>query len=282
MRVLILGASGMLGHRLMLDWQQKYDVWGTVRGSASRLPIDIERGHIIEDVDVLRFDSVVEAVEQVAPDVVINCIGIIKQRDEAKQTKLAIEINALFPHRLAHFCHAARTRLILISTDCVFSGQKGNYTESDPTDPLDNYGKTKSLGEVAEIPGCVTIRSSIIGHELGTQYGLIEWFLAQNNPIKGYTRAIYTGFPTKTFAKILDQYVLRSDLEGLWQVSSDPISKYELLHIVKRVYGRTIEIIPDSDVMIDRSLNSMRFRERTGYMPAPWETMIKEMVADAS
>lgn len=283
-KILILGATGMLGHTLLtsLAERRNYDVHATVRSpgkhSARFNPKLIAKIHGSVDAD--DFDSIQRVLTEVKPDIVINCIGIIKQLPIAKDPIVSISLNALFPHRLAEACKSVGARMIHFSTDCVFSGSKGNYTENDPSDADDLYGRTKFLGEVV-YPHCVTLRTSIIGHELKRGSSLIDWFLAQEGTIRGFTKAIYTGFPTVELANIIAQYVIpNKELSGLYQVSSAPISKYDLLRLVAERYGKRIEIEPYDGFHCDRSLDSTRFRKTTGYVPPSWPDMIEEMWRD--
>lgn len=278
--ILILGATGMLGHTLLEQLSQRHDlnlhatvrVNGYLGGIAKNL-----REKIIANVDAENPDSILKSLAEIRPDVVINCIGVIKQLAAAKDPITSLTINSLFPHRLALACKAANSRLIHISTDCVFSGVKGNYTEEDVSDATDLYGRTKFLGEV-DYPHCVTLRTSIIGHELQGCYSLIDWFLSQKGPVNGYTKAIYSGFPTVEMARIIADYVLPNpSLSGLYHVSSAPISKYELLQLVANQYGKKIEIEPYADFHCDRSLDSCRFRQLTGYQPPSWQDMVAQM-----
>lgn len=280
MRIMILGGAGMLGHQLILSLSKGYNVWATVRTEAGIAPLKpyLNDVTILDSVDALQFGSVSHAVEAAQPDVVINCIGLIKQHESAGDPLLAIDLNARLPHQLARLCRDAGSRLIHISTDCVFLGTKGMYVETDPTDGQDVYGKSKALGEVTAQSHCLTIRASIIGREIFTRYGLLEWFLAQRGSVKGYTRAIFSGFPTYAIADLLREHILpRTELAGLYHVSAAPISKYDLLALFKRAYDRDIEIIPDESVQIDRSLNSGRFRQETGFVPESWERMVAKM-----
>jgi dTDP-4-dehydrorhamnose reductase len=282
MNILVLGATGMLGHRLWLDLSPHAQVWATIRGRASFYPLaHTAPDRVIEGVDALDWNSIHYAFARAKPDVVINCIGVIKQRHEAKMALPSVQLNALFPHQLAALCAAADARLIHISTDCVFTGLKGDYIESDPTDAHDIYGKTKALGEIDEMPGVLTIRTSIIGRELATHYGLLEWFLSQTGSVRGFQRAIFSGFPTGEIARIIARYILPDTrLEGLYHVSAQPINKYDLLCLFRDAFGHDIEIVPDSAVSIDRSLNSDRFRARTGFQPASWVDMIERMASE--
>ncbi|MBD3326970.1 sugar nucleotide-binding protein, partial [candidate division KSB3 bacterium] len=237
--------------------------------------------YTLEHVSAENIDSVIQAIASVQPDVVINGIGVIKQSSAANDPLTSISINALFPHRVAQICRAAQSRLIQISTDCVFSGQQGQYTEDNLPDPVDLYGQTKLLGEVT-YPGCLTLRTSIIGRELSTQHGLIEWFLSQRGKaIQGYTRAIYSGLTTQALAELLGKIIAEfPDLDGLWHVSSDAISKYDLLCLVKDLCQLDITIEPEAAFVCDRSLDSRRFRQTTGYTPPSWPEMIRQMAED--
>ncbi len=280
-RILILGATGMLGHTLLaeLSKNQNFDVFATARNLkavAHRLPPELIpkiRGFVDGD----NFDTVIRALASIQPDIVINCIGIIKQQSLAGDPLTAITVNAQLPHRISLVCRTAGARLIHISTDCVFDGVKGNYTEKDNSNATDLYGRSKFLGEV-EYPHCITLRTSIIGHELTGRFGLIEWFLAQEGKTRGFRKAIYTGFPTIEMARIISNYVIpNSQLSGLYQVSSEPISKYELLKLVAEKYQKNIEIEPYDDFYLDRSLDSSRFRGITGYNPPGWPDLVDKM-----
>ena len=285
MKILIVGGTGMLGHRLWMDLSRAHDVWGTVRGKADSLaPLHgIVRANICEYVDVLQFDTVQHVVETIKPDVVINCVGLIKQRENAKEPILAIELNTRFPHLLAALCQQHDSRLIHISTDCVFNGQKGMYTETDPTDARDLYGRTKALGEVDYLDYGLTIRTSLIGREINTRYSLLEWFLSQSGTIKGFKKAIFSGFPTGVIAQLMNAIILpRTELHGLYHVSAEPINKYDLLLLFKQAYNRHVDIEADTVMTIDRSLDSSRFRAETGFIPTPWSDMIAHMAADTT
>lgn len=285
MKILIVGGTGMLGHRLWMDLSATYDVWGTVRGSADSLPAlrGIMRSSICEQVDALHFETVKRVVERVQPDVVINCVGLIKQRETAKEPVLAIDLNARFPHLLAALCQRHHARFIHISTDCVFSGQKGMYQETDLADARDLYGRTKALGEVDYMEQGLTIRTSLIGRELHTRYSLLEWFLAQTGTVKGFQKAIFSGFPTGAVSRLMQDVILpRPDLHGLYHVSAEPINKYDLLMLFKQAYKRPVEVILDAIMTIDRSLDSSRFHAETGFVPVQWPEMIAQMADDST
>jgi dTDP-4-dehydrorhamnose reductase len=284
MRVLILGGLGMVGHRLWIALSAEHEVWGTVRNDAAEVPAlpSIDRARICDHVDMARSDERQRVFERVRPEVVINCVGLVKQRPEANEDVPAITINALVPHEVAELCRATGARMVHISTDCVFSGRAGNYTEDDQPDPEDLYGRTKLVGEVVK-GNAITLRTSFIGRELRTRQGLTEWFLAQRGQVRGYKRSVFSGLTTHAFARAVMQHVLpHPELHGLYHVSSAPITKYELLDLMKRCYGRDVEIVPDAASVCDRSLDSTRFRKATGFRPVRWEDMVQEMASDPS
>lgn len=273
----------MLGHKLVQKWHERFKVSTTFRGSSAQFKEFgfYDKAQIFENVNGENIETILRVLADVKPDAVVNCIGVIKQLKDAKNPIPGLTINALFPHRLALACRASGARLIAISTDCVFNGKKGNYREDDFADAEDLYGRTKFLGEVSA-ENCLTLRTSIIGREIGSAHSLVEWFLSnRGGKVKGFTKAIYTGFPTVVFADILANLLENHpQLSGLWQVSSEPINKYELLKMIRDEYNIEIEIEPSADLVIDRSLNSEKFRRETGFQPKSWAQMVKEMVAD--
>jgi len=279
-RVLVLGVSGMLGSAVFRVFAQsdEYSVMGSARstGVLRLLPSEL-REQVVCGVDVENTDSLMRLFALARPNVVINCIGLVKQLAEADDPLAAIPINALLPHRVARLCDVVGARLIHMSTDCVFAGTRGMYSEQDVSDAKDFYGRSKYLGEV-DYPHAVTLRTSIIGHELSSANGLVGWFLAQQGPVKGYVRAIFSGLPTVELARVIRDFVVPNpELSGLYHVSAEPINKYELLKLVAQVYGKAIDITPDDKLEIDRSLDSSRFREITGYQPAAWPELVRRM-----
>jgi dTDP-4-dehydrorhamnose reductase len=228
-------------------------------------------------VDADNFDTVVRALASIQPDIVINCIGLIKQLPWASDPLTAITVNSLLPHRISLICRTAGARMIHMSTDCVFAGRKGLYTETHPATATDLYGRTKSLGEV-DYPHCMTIRTSSIGHELKGYHGLVEWFLQQDNSINGYKNAIFSGLPTIELARIFSKYILPNDgLQGIYHISSNPISKYDLLKLIADKYEKKIAIEPYADFHINRSLDSSVFQSKTGYSPPSWVSLVEKM-----
>jgi len=280
---LVLGATGMLGHKLMQTLSKNFSVTGTVRADSSAFsshPV-FAGMTIIGNVRADDLATVQRAIERSNPDVVINCIGIVKQLPAASDPLPSIAINALFPHQLAKICRQKNIRLIHMSSDCVFSGNRGNYSEDDPSDAEDLYGRTKYLGEV-NYPGCLTVRTSIIGRELETAHGLIEWFLSQEGKtVSGYRKAIFSGLTTIALSEIIGEII--SDypvLHGIRQIASEPVSKYDLLNLVKKTYGMTITLEPDETVVNDRSLNPSKFNKETTIKTPSWQRMISQMFDD--
>ena len=282
MKILVFGASGMIGSAMfrVLSAKTGWQVWGTLRSAdAKRYFSSDQQDKLVPGVDVEKQDALVRLFARVQPDVVLNCIGLTKHHKDAEDPLLALTLNAQLPHRMADLCDVTGGRLIHVSTDCVFAGTKGNYAEGDATDASDVYGKSKNLGEV-DYPHAVTLRTSTIGHELQSAYGLLEWFLAQQGCCKGFSRAIFSGIPNTEFARVVRDVVIpRLDLHGLYHVGAAPIGKYELLQLIAKVYGKQIDIVRDDDFSIDRSLNSACFNKATGYKPAAWPELIQAMHA---
>lgn len=283
MKILILGAGGMLGHKLVQTLNVKFDVWATVKGEFGNYEkyeiFDKER--VIESIDVEDFENLALTIKKLKPQVIINAIGIIKQLPTSKNVVKTLSVNSILPHRLAELAAKINAKLINISTDCVFDGAKGNYSEIDISNATDVYGKSKNLGEVVE-GNCLTIRTSIIGRELQTAHSLVEWFLSNRGGIaKGFVNAIYSGFPTIVLADIIGDIIENHfDLRGLYHISADPINKFELLQLINEAFDAKIEIEPFEDFRIDRSLNSAKFRNETGFKPESWRKMIEQMAQD--
>ncbi|MFA0415177.1 dTDP-4-dehydrorhamnose reductase family protein [Vibrio renipiscarius] len=283
MKVLILGATGMLGYSLFsnLSEHDSLTVFGTVRNLNNKEHFfKPYKGQIIPNIDVYDFNSLEAAINQVKPDVVINCVGLIKQQSISKQHIDAVKINTLLPHELANLCDRFNARLVHFSTDCVFTGEKGLYTEDDLPDATDLYGKSKCLGEVS-YGNHLTLRTSIIGHELNSSVSLVDWFLSQQDSTKGFCKAVFSGLPTCYIAKILTETILPNpELNGLYHLSVDPIDKFTLLNLVAKEYEKEIEIIESSELVIDRSLDSTRFRVIANFQPPVWSELIEYMHQD--
>ena len=281
MKILVLGVTGMLGSAVyrVFSHSEEYEAWGTLRGGAGKRYFSPDsQSRLISGIDVLDQDALVSAFNKVKPNVVINCVGLIKQLAEANDPLSVLPVNAMLPHRLSRLCELVNARLIHISTDCVFLGKKGMYTEQSPSDAYDLYGKSKYIGEIHNRANTVTLRTSIIGHELGSHYALVDWFLNQKESVKGYSKAVFSGLPTVELARVIRDYVLpQPDLNGLYHVSAEPIDKFALLKLVAEIYGKEIQIFEDESVKIDRSLDSTLFRRVTGYVPSAWPELVQMM-----
>ena len=283
MKVLILGSAGMLGHKLYQVLTPMFDVIGTIRGAYS----DISRfglfqqSRIVPNVNALEISQVEQVIQETSPDVVVNGIGVVKSLEKSAGILFNIWLNSLFPHQLYQICQAKGIRLIHISTDCVFSGQKGNYQENDPSDAEDIYGKTKYLGEVNEA-SALTIRTSFIGRELASTNGLLEWFLSnRGGRVDGFSKAIFSGFPTLHLSRIIADTIMKHpDLSGLYHISSAPISKFQLLTLINKAMKLNIEVNEYPDYHCERSLDSTRYRKKTGFTPPSWEKMVDELAQD--
>lgn len=278
--VLVLGASGMLGNAVFRFFAESigFDVYGSARSSAAlhHLPAPL-RSRVVTGIDVEHPDHLAALLARTRPQVVVNCIGLVKQLAEADDPLAALPINALLPHRLAGLAALVGARLIHVSTDCVFSGTRGGYTETDAPDAQDLYGRSKLLGEV-DYDNAITLRTSIIGHELASAHGLVGWFLEQQGSVRGFTKAVFSGLPTVELARVIrDHVIARPAMRGLYHVSAAPITKHDLLQLVAAAYGKEIEIHPDDRLVIDRSLDSSRFRAETGYQPPSWPELVQAM-----
>ena len=273
----------MLGHRLWRELDQQMDAFATVRGSADDYAsLDwFDPRRVIGAVDVLSDADLDRAMSAAKPDVVINAVGIVKQRRDADSATTTIAVNALLPHRLADRCTAAGARLVHISTDCVFAGTKGAYTEADVPDAHDLYGRSKLLGEV-DRAGCLTVRTSMVGREIRTSRGLFEWFFSHRGEIvPGFTRARFSGLTTVELSRVVTDIIQhRPDLRGVWHVAGDPINKFDLLTMVNDAFGLGSTLRPDESFVCDRTLDASRFMNATGYRPPSWAAMVAELAAD--
>jgi dTDP-4-dehydrorhamnose reductase len=283
--VLILGGAGMLGHKVWQTLRARFDTWTTLRSNLSEFAalklFDPER--TIDGIDVANIDSLLRAFAAVRPEVVVNCVGIVKQRLSARDPLLTITVNSVVPHRLAALCANSNARLIHISTDCVFSGKTGRYTESDTPDAEDLYGRSKLLGEPHDAqPSALTLRTSIVGRELRSTTGVTEWFLNhRGDTVQGFTNAVFSGLTTTALARIIADIIERQpDLRGLYHVSSAPITKFELLERLNAAFKAEITIRPSESLRIDRSLDSRRFWQATRFAQPDWHSMVADAAAD--
>lgn len=281
-RVLVLGADGMLGHQLFLGLRGNFDVVGSVRSEkpearAQRL---FEATNTVFGRDMASEGVLLRTLDEVAPQIVVNAVGIVKQRPISTDVLQSLELNALLPHRLARACGERGIRLVHMSTDCVFAGTRGGYAENDTPDANDTYGRTKLLGEVMG-EGCLTLRTSIIGLELARFRSLIEWFLRQRGRVPGYRRAIFSGLTTAELTRVISALLTdHSQMSGLYHVASAPISKFELLQKFARMAALPVDLVPDDSVVVDRSLDGSRFAHVTGYDVPSWDDMLSELAGD--
>jgi dTDP-4-dehydrorhamnose reductase len=288
MRILVLGGTGMLGHKMHEVLAADHDVTSTTRSNLSDLPVKADeffhRGSVVEGVDATDLDRIGELQVDRGSQAIINCVGVVKQRPEADDPQTAIAINALLPHRLAALCRARSIGRVHFSTDCVFSGARGDYREDDPTDAVDLYGRTKAMGEV-QGPGALTIRSSLIGRELARFGSLVEWFLQQRGEVRGYTRAFFSGLTTTAMAEVVRQILEEHpSLSGVYHVASPRISKFELLQKLRErlELQAVLDVVPDDTVAIDRSLHGERFEAATGIRAPGWDEMLEGFPKDSA
>jgi dTDP-4-dehydrorhamnose reductase len=280
MRVLVIGATGLLGNAVyhVLSERKDWLVFGTLRTEESRrLFAPTLNRNLVTGVDVLDQGDLIKLFEQTKPDVVINCVSLAKQLLSEGGPLNIIPIYALLPHRLAHKCLLAGARLVHISTDGVFSGSKGQYTEDDIPDARDPYGLSKLMGEVI-VPHAIILRTSMLGPELQSANGLLSWFLSQKETCNCFSRSIFSGLPTVVLSQIIRDYVIpKPELFGVYHVAAQAISKFDLLKLVAEIYGKTIELIPVDQPVCDRSLNPERFHAATGYVAPEWSELIRIM-----
>ncbi|MDQ8164716.1 MAG: SDR family oxidoreductase [Gemmatimonadota bacterium] len=283
MKILIFGVTGMIGHAMfrVLGRDSAHETIGTIRSESDLAFFDAGAARkLLVGVDVENCDALMGSFVAIRPEIVINCVGATKHKASGNDALTAIPLNALLPHRLARLCAGFGSRLIHISTDCVYSGKQGNYTEDVPPDADDVYGRTKALGEL-EYPNTITLRTSTIGHELRSHLGLLEWFLAQQDRCRGFRCAVFSGLPSVTLAQIVRDLVIPNQkLSGLFHVAGPSISKYELLMNIAEIYKKSIEVVAEDAPVIDRSLNADRFFDATGYRPPDWRTLIGAMHRD--
>lgn len=278
MKVLVLGATGLLGNTMfrVLSQASNLAVYGTTRSADAEIYFAPELANRLVTVDNL--ESVIQLsvlLDQISPDVVINCTAL--PRAQAQDSSRLVAVFSLLPRRLLYLCRERDIRLIQIGSDGVFSGKRGGYSEDDLPDADDPYGVAKLLGEV-DGPHALTLRTSIVGPELAGQGGLLSWFLRQENECRCYTRAVFSGFPTVVLAQIVRDVVLpNAELQGIYHVAAEPISKFDLLDLVRQQYGKQIQMIPDDSIVIDRSLSAERFHLATGYEPPSWRKMVASM-----
>ena len=273
----------MLGHKLVQVLGRQCEVLATIRNKFEdyeKFQL-FDKNNLFENINAVNDLEIEKIIKDLNPQVIINAVGIIKQIPSAQNVVETLTINSILPHKLAAAAKNNNSRFITVSTDCVFRGDKGFYREDDISDATDLYGKSKNLGEVTA-ENCLTLRTSIIGRELSSRHSLVEWFLSnRGEKVKGFVNAVYSGFPTIVFADIIADVILNHPkLQGLYHVSSKPINKYDLLRLINEKYDAGIKIEADEEFKIDRSLDSTKFRNETGFSPPEWEEMIEMMESD--
>jgi len=281
MRILILGSTGLLGNTFTKYFFDKEDfqTFAAVR-NYSKIKFFNKKYHerFVHIENILDYKTTEKTIKNIKPDILINCLGITKKNiSSSNNSEEFISINSLLPYRLQKICADLGSRLIHFSTDCIFSGNKGLYSENDNPDPIDLYGRSKLLGEL-NFENTLTIRKSVIGHELISKNGLLEWFLFQNQFVEGYKNAIFSGTTVLELAILIENYIIpRNDLKGIINIPGQSISKFDLLRTIADIYNKKIDIIPNELIKLDRSLDGSKFNKLTGYHPKPWPLLIKAM-----
>lgn len=283
MKVLILGGSGMIGHNFFLSWRKRHDVRVTLKEGFEDY---LSHGYFNQDnsffnCDASNTDKLIEVIDSFKPDCIVNCIGVTKQLCCQENIENVLIINSLLPHKMDHICKMRGIRFIHLSSDCVFSGEKGNYNEADNLDAKDLYGRSKVLGEV-DSTSCLTIRKSTIGLELNNKHGLLEWFLSQEKSIKGYSGAIYSGLATTHLASVIEKIIVEYPrLNKIINIASEPISKFNLLCGLRdRLEDCDIDIIEDDKISIDRSLDPSKFLKETSINIPSWDQMLDDLAKE--
>lgn len=282
MKVLVLGGDGMLGHELFLQLRGRHEARVTLRQPLAAYAAQglFDGNNAYAAVDVRTIGKIDEVLSEFKPQAVVNCIGIVKQRPESEDAIVSIEVNSLMPHRLALACRAAGSRLVHLSTDCVFSGERGRYSETDRPDPIDLYGRSKLMGEVSG-DGALTLRTSMIGRGLYRKTSLVDWLVAQKGRVQGYRHAVFSGLTTRELSRVLSFLIEKHpEASGLYHLSVEPIDKLTLLTKLRDRLGLKLDIAPVDEPRIDRSLDSTRFRRVFGYAPPSWDAMLDELAQD--
>ncbi len=284
MKILLIGANGLIGYNIFrnLIKSKEFNIFLLVR-SKKNINNFYRSFHFDKLIELKEFKntSLLESfLKELKPSIVLNCAGITKHSPNIKNISEVLYINSIFPRNLSEICSALKIRLIHLSSDCIFSGSSGMYKDKSFPDANDLYGISKALGEIDK-ENHLTIRTSTIGHEAQTSYGLLNWFLKQKE-CKGYKNAIFSGPTTLELSKILKDLIIPNQhLSGVLNISSDPIDKYSLLKLIKDTYSLDTVINKCSEVRINRSLNSEKFRTMTNYSVKSWGNMIREMYLDS-
>lgn len=286
MKIVVLGVTGMLGHKMFQKLSSRFDsVIGFAYEDVTTPPfdkVDLFQGlEVVTGVNAANFQTLEKTLATIHPDYIVNCIGIIKQRETASAYIPCIELNALLPHKLAEIAQEWGGRVIHFSTDCVFDGLRGGYSEEDFSNAEDLYGKSKFLGEVAG-ENSLTLRTSIIGRELTAHKSLLDWVLLQNGKtVKGFKNVIYSGVTTNQMAEVVTMIIKNNPaLAGLYQVVADPISKYDLLSLIRDAFKLDLKILPETKTVSDRSMKGDKLKEATGYVSPPWPELVANLAND--
>ena len=284
-KIMILGSNGMLGSTFLkyLSKKKNYKIICISRKRDKSLnqfnQKKFKRKIEFKYFDILNKKKLIQVLKLYKPNYLLNCIGVVKKLVNKKNIRNTYFINSILPHILSSLSSKFKFKLVHFSTDCVFDGKKGNYSEKDICNAKDDYGISKFIGEIY-FSNSITIRTSIIGHENGNnQRGLLEWFLNQKKIVKGYKNAIFSGFPTIEIAEIVENYIIKRKIvsEGLYNIASKPISKYDLLRKISKIYKKKVEIKPNFSVRVDRTLCGKKFCKATKYKLPNWDKLILKM-----
>lgn len=284
MRILVLGGTGLIGNRLTRQLRQNADVYASTRTSLVEMPMlenILEPNKWIFGLDATDFQFLESEIKRLKPDVIVNCLGVVKHQINPKNAEATILLNSVLPWRLSGIAEKYDFKLIHLSTDCVFSGETGNYKESSSPDAVDLYGRSKILGELNNAH-VLTIRTSFVGREIKTFANLFEWVQrCQTTRITGYKRAIYSGLTTQAISEVIEKLIFDfSALTGLWHVSSEPISKYDLICMLNNSLNLKLDIESSEEFFCDRSLDSTAFASKTSLAIPNWITMVERYVLE--
>lgn len=282
MRFLVLGKTGMLGRELFQQLQnhsnEDIEVFGTIRNVDKDSEMLRKNSRVINNFNVLSDAGLLNLLDDIKPNVILNCIGIVKQFGSEYPAKDYYYINSIVPRIIDHWCRLNSSIQITFSTDCVFSGNTGHYDLTDSPDATDVYGLSKALGEVLD-SSTITVRTSIVGLEANSQRGLLEWFLDQPNKtnVTGYRKVWYSGLSTTYLAETIINESFWKYRNGLVQIGGPRINKYDLLKIFKEIFCKDISVIPADEPILDRSFHSKKFYREIGQEQPAWKYLISHL-----
>ena len=286
MKILILGADGMLGHKLFQLLGMDYpETFGTISGKSSIYPYSgisfFHTDKVIPEVNMLDFGQIEHIINQLNPDYIINCLRVATHGDETAPPLQTITVNSLLPHQLAEVAKKNGARMIHFSSDCVFNGKQGMYTEEDPPNATHIYGQTRLLGEVFA-DNVLVLRGSVIGRELIQHSSLLDWFLRQQgSEINGFTHAIYSGLSSVETVRVVQMIIsIKPSLTGLYHIASKPINKYNLLKLAQKNFGIKVTIHKQNKYFVNRSLAAEKIKYALGYVAPSWSSMMKELAEE--